>query len=54
MRKGAAGTHALNKRLQNLLNPPAADKPECTVGGTVCPLCLLTPTPTPDKEGDPV
>eukprot|EP00976_Prorocentrum_cordatum_P037664 765204-Prorocentrum_minimum.AAC.1 len=35
MRKGAAGTHALNKRLQNLLNPPAPDKAEWKVGGTV-------------------
>ncbi len=34
-RKGELGTRELNRRLQELLNPPAQDKPEITVEGVV-------------------
>ncbi len=34
-RKGELGTREMNRRLQELLNPPAEDKPEITVEGVV-------------------
>ncbi|MCQ2396606.1 MAG: ATP-dependent RecD-like DNA helicase [Lentisphaeria bacterium] len=34
MRKGECGTIALNKRLQEILNPPSPEKPELTLNGT--------------------